>query len=96
MTHGRLAVSTAGGHFAVTAAVDNDANLLGLGEQRLVYPGAHLILFIKVGTGVGSSMIIDGEVLRGSGAAWPPPPAAGPWCVTFVDSAQRLTSLPPM
>ena len=55
-----------GDHFAVTAAVDNDANLLGLGEQRLVYPGAHLILFVKVGTGVGSSVIIDGEVLRGS------------------------------
>ena len=53
-------------HFAVTAAVDNDANLLGLGEQRRVYPEAHLILFVKVGTGVGSSVIVDGEVLRGS------------------------------
>jgi predicted NBD/HSP70 family sugar kinase len=53
-------------HFEVTAAVDNDANLLGLGEQRRVHPEAHLILFVKVGTGVGSSMIIDGEVLRGS------------------------------
>ena len=53
-------------HFGVTAAVDNDANLLGLGEQRLVYPAAHLILFVKVGTGVGSSVIIDGRVLRGS------------------------------
>jgi predicted NBD/HSP70 family sugar kinase len=53
-------------HFAVTAAVDNDANLLGLGEQRRVYPKAHLIVFVKVGTGVGSSVIIDGEVLRGS------------------------------
>ena len=55
-----------GDHFAVTAAADNDANLLGLGEQRLVYPGAHLILFVKVGTGIGSSVIIDGAVLRGS------------------------------
>ena len=55
-----------GRHFAVAAAVDNDANLLGLGEQRPVYPGAHLILFVKVGTGVGSSVIIDGKVLRGS------------------------------
>jgi len=40
--------------------------LLGLGEQRLIYPEAHLILFVKVGTGIGSSVIIDGEVLRGS------------------------------
>jgi predicted NBD/HSP70 family sugar kinase len=54
------------GHFGVPAAVDNDANLLGLGEQRLVYPVAHLILFVKVGTGVGSSVIVDGQVLRGS------------------------------
>ena len=53
-------------HFGVPAAVDNDANLLGLGEQRLVYPAAHLILFVKVGTGVGSSVIVDGQVLRGS------------------------------
>ena len=53
-------------HFGVTAAVDNDANLLGLGEQRQFYPAAHLILFVKVGTGVGSSVIIDGQVLRGS------------------------------
>ena len=37
-----------------------------MGEQRRVYPNAHLILFVKVGTGVGSSLIIDGEVLRGS------------------------------
>ena len=55
-----------GNHFGVTAVVDNDANLLGLGEQRLVYPTAHLLMFVKVGTGVGSSVIIDGEVLRGS------------------------------
>ena len=55
-----------GRHFGVTAAVDNDANLLGLGEQRRVHPEAHLILFVKVGTGVGSSVVVDGEVLRGS------------------------------
>jgi predicted NBD/HSP70 family sugar kinase len=56
-------------HYAVPALVDNDANLLGLGEQRRIYPSAHLVLFVKVGTGIGASMIIDGDLLRGSDAA---------------------------
>jgi predicted NBD/HSP70 family sugar kinase len=56
-------------HYSVPAVVDNDANLLGLGEQRRIYPSAHLVLFIKVGTGIGASMIVDGELLRGSESA---------------------------
>ena len=56
-------------HYSVPAVVDNDANLLGLGEQRRVFPDAHMVLFVKVGTGIGASMIIDGELLRGSDSA---------------------------
>lgn len=56
-------------HFGVPALVDNDANLLGLGEQRRVYPDAHLVLFVKVGTGIGASVVLDGAVLRGSDSA---------------------------
>ena len=56
-------------HYDVPAVVDNDANLLGLGEQRRVYPAAHLILFVKVGTGIGASVVLDGELLRGSDSA---------------------------
>jgi predicted NBD/HSP70 family sugar kinase len=56
-------------HFGVPAVVDNDANLLGLGEQRRIYPNAHLVVFVKVGTGVGSSVVIDGALLRGSDSA---------------------------
>ena len=56
-------------YYAVPAVVDNDANLLGLGEQRRIYPAAHLVLFVKIGTGIGASMIIDGELLRGSESA---------------------------
>ncbi len=48
--------------------VDNDANLLGLGEQRRCYPDAHLLLFVKVGTGIGASIVIDGEIVRGAGS----------------------------
>jgi predicted NBD/HSP70 family sugar kinase len=56
-------------HYGVPAVVDNDANLLGLGEQRRIYPDAHLIVFVKVGTGIGASVILDGALLRGSDSA---------------------------
>jgi predicted NBD/HSP70 family sugar kinase len=56
-------------YFGVPAVVDNDANLMGLGEQRRVYPDAHQVLFVKVGTGIGASVIIDGELLRGTDSA---------------------------
>jgi predicted NBD/HSP70 family sugar kinase len=56
-------------HYGVPAVVDNDANLMGLGEQRRIYPDAHLILFVKVGTGIGASVILDGALLRGSDSA---------------------------
>ncbi len=55
--------------YAVPAVVDNDANMLGLGEQRRIYPDAHLVLFVKVGTGIGASVILDGNLLRGSASA---------------------------
>jgi predicted NBD/HSP70 family sugar kinase len=56
-------------YFGVPAVMDNDANLMGLGEQRRIYPNAHQVLFIKVGTGIGASVIIDGELLRGTDSA---------------------------
>jgi predicted NBD/HSP70 family sugar kinase len=56
-------------YFGVPAALDNDANLMGLGEQRRIYPNAHQVLFVKVGTGIGASVIIDGELLRGTDSA---------------------------
>jgi predicted NBD/HSP70 family sugar kinase len=53
----------------VPVIVDNDANLLGLGEQAAVYPDAHLMLFVKVGTGIGASILVDGRLVRGRHAA---------------------------
>jgi predicted NBD/HSP70 family sugar kinase len=55
--------------YAVPAVVDNDANMLGLGEQRRIYPDAHQVVFVKVGTGIGASVIVDGNLLRGSASA---------------------------
>ena len=57
------------GLVGVPVVVDNDANLLGLGEQSTVYPEAHLLLFVKVGTGMGASIVVDGQLLRGRHAA---------------------------
>jgi predicted NBD/HSP70 family sugar kinase len=55
--------------YGVPAVVDNDANLLGLGEQRQIHPGAHLMIFVKVGTGIGASVVLEGELVRGSDSA---------------------------
>jgi predicted NBD/HSP70 family sugar kinase len=55
--------------YGVPAVVDNDANLLGLGEQRRVHSRAHLMIFVKIGTGIGASVILEGELLRGSDSA---------------------------
>jgi predicted NBD/HSP70 family sugar kinase len=51
--------------FGVPVFVDNDANLMGLGEQRLTYPDVESLLFVKVGTGIGSGIILHGAPERG-------------------------------
>jgi predicted NBD/HSP70 family sugar kinase len=56
-------------YFGVPTVLDNDANLMGLGEQRRIYLNAHQVVFVKVGTGIGCSVIIDGELLRGTDSA---------------------------
>lgn len=55
--------------YGLPVVVDNDANILGLGEQRQLYPQAHLMLFVKIGTGIGASMMLDGVLLRGADSA---------------------------
>lgn len=55
--------------YGLPVVVDNDANLLGLGEQRTVHPDAHLVMFVKVGTGIGASILLDGALIRGSHSA---------------------------
>lgn len=51
--------------FGTPVFVDNDANLLGLGEQRLRYPDLSSLLFVKVGTGIGAGIILRGQPERG-------------------------------
>ena len=54
-----------GDAFGVPAFVDNDANLMGLGEMRARYPASPSVLFVKVGTGIGAGVILHGEPERG-------------------------------
>lgn len=55
--------------YRVPVAVGNDAYLLGLGEQAGVHRDAHLLIFVKVGTGIGAAVIINGQLLRGRHSA---------------------------
>ncbi|SDI61303.1 ROK family transcriptional regulator [Salipiger marinus] len=47
-------------------ALDNDVNLMCMAEQRLHWPDARHVVFIKAGTGIGCGMITDGHLLRGA------------------------------
>lgn len=46
--------------------LENDVNLMVIAEHRLVYPDIDNLLLIKLGTGIGSGLIIHGELHRGS------------------------------
>ncbi len=52
------------------AVVDKDANIMALGEYRTAWTHLRHVLFVKVGTGVGCGIVVDGRAYRGaSGAA---------------------------
>ncbi|WP_086818534.1 ROK family protein [Allokutzneria sp. NRRL B-24872] len=46
--------------------VDNDVNLMALGEHAAVYPDVDHLLFVKVATGIGSGIITGGSLHRGA------------------------------
>lgn len=49
--------------------LENDANLLAFAEHRLVFPEIENMLLVKVATGIGSGMILNGRLHRGSGGS---------------------------
>jgi predicted NBD/HSP70 family sugar kinase len=54
----------------VPAWVDNDVNAMALGESRRgIARGHENVIFIKVGTGIGSGIISDGVMHRGAQGA---------------------------
>ena|ERR1700754_2171216 len=46
--------------------VDNDANLMGLGEHRWHWRDVDHLLFVKVGTGIGCALVSNGQIHRGT------------------------------
>ncbi|MGW0549665.1 ROK family protein [Streptomyces altiplanensis] len=52
--------------FGVRALVDNDVNVMALGEQRTAFPDCRYLLYIKVGTGIGCGIVADGRLHRGA------------------------------
>lgn len=49
--------------------VDKDANLMALGEHRGAWPDVTHMLFIKISTGIGTGLIMDGALQRSAQGA---------------------------
>lgn len=52
--------------YACPVIVDKDVNLMSLGEHREVLPSEQHLLFVKLSTGIGASLIMDGMLQRGA------------------------------
>ncbi|NNM47234.1 ROK family protein [Knoellia koreensis] len=46
--------------------VDNDVNIMALGEHATIYPEVDHLMFVKVATGIGAGIISDGRLTRGA------------------------------
>jgi len=55
--------------FAVPALVDNDVNIMALGEQWVMSPRIDDFIYLKVGTGIGSGLVLGGHIHRGAHGA---------------------------
>jgi len=53
----------------VAALVDNDVNIMALGEHFTQWRGFPHMMFVKVATGIGSGLISDGRLHRGAQGA---------------------------
>jgi predicted NBD/HSP70 family sugar kinase len=49
----------------VPVLVDNDANLMAYGEQRAAHPDCTAFVLVKVSTGIGAGVVVDGRIYRG-------------------------------
>ncbi|PSL06976.1 putative NBD/HSP70 family sugar kinase [Haloactinopolyspora alba] len=53
----------------VVALVDNDVNIMALGEHFTQWRSAPHMMFVKIATGIGSGLISDGRLHRGAQGA---------------------------
>ncbi|MPV37172.1 ROK family protein [Georgenia subflava] len=49
----------------VPAAVENDANAMAVGEQAVRHPRSPALVLVKVSTGIGAGIVVDGRLFRG-------------------------------
>ena len=52
--------------FSAKVLVDNDVNVMALGERHVTYPDVDHLIFLKAATGIGSGIISGGELQRGA------------------------------
>lgn len=55
-----------GAHLPVPVLVDNDVNIMALGERSTHFPTVEDFMFIKVATGIGAGLISSGLLQRGA------------------------------
>ncbi|MDR7385532.1 ROK family protein [Promicromonospora iranensis] len=58
-----------GAEFGVAVLVDNDVNIMALGEHRTAWPDVSDLLLVKISTGIGAGIIADGALRRGAQGA---------------------------
>ena len=51
------------------ALVDNDVNIMAVGEHWSTWRDEALLMFVKIGTGIGSGFVAGGHVHRGADGA---------------------------
>jgi predicted NBD/HSP70 family sugar kinase len=55
--------------FEIPVLVDNDVNIMALGEHATGWRQRENLLFVKVGTGIGCGIIVNGQIHRGAEGA---------------------------
>ncbi len=53
-------------HLDVPVLVDNDVNIMALGERAAAYPNVEHLMFVKIATGIGAGLISSGTLQRGA------------------------------
>jgi predicted NBD/HSP70 family sugar kinase len=53
-------------HFEVPVLVDNDVNIMALGERSAAWPGVEHLMFVKIATGIGAGLISGAALQRGA------------------------------
>jgi glucokinase len=54
-------------HLHVPTLVDNDVNVMAVGERARAFPDTADLIFVKVATGIGAGIIAGGALQRGAG-----------------------------